>query len=77
MVMPGGMSGRQLAERLQKDDPSLKVIYTSGYSPGMAGKDIALLEGFNFLPKPYPPAKLAQVVREALDGKAPNGTAAT
>ena len=69
MVMPGGISGRQLAERLQKDNPALKVIYTSGYSPGMAGKDIALLEGFNFLAKPYPPSRLAQVVRECLDGK--------
>lgn len=69
MVMPGGMSGRQLAEQLKKDDPNLKVIYTSGYSPGMAGKDIALLEGFNFLAKPYPPTRLAQVVRECLDGK--------
>jgi two-component system cell cycle sensor histidine kinase/response regulator CckA len=72
MVMPGGMSGRQLAERLQQDDPGLKVVYTSGYSPGMAGKDIALLEGFNFLAKPYPPSKLAQVVRESLDGKPPS-----
>jgi two-component system, cell cycle sensor histidine kinase and response regulator CckA len=71
MVMPGGMSGRQLAERLQQDEPGLKVIYTSGYSPGMAGKDIALLEGFNFLAKPYPPRKLAQAVRESLDGKSP------
>jgi signal transduction histidine kinase/CheY-like chemotaxis protein len=71
MVMPGGMSGRQLAERLQKEDPALKVVYTSGYSPGMAGKDIALLEGFNFLPKPYPPGKLARVVRECLDGAKP------
>ncbi|HXR06525.1 MAG TPA: response regulator, partial [Candidatus Acidoferrum sp.] len=69
MVMPEGISGRQLAERLQKEDPALKVIYTSGYSPGMAGKDIALLEGFNFLAKPYPPSRLAQVVRECLDGK--------
>ena len=67
--MPEGMSGRQLAERLQAEDPGLKVIYTSGYSPGMAGKDIALLEGFNFLAKPYPPNRLAQVVRECLDGK--------
>jgi two-component system, cell cycle sensor histidine kinase and response regulator CckA len=74
MVMPGGMSGRQLAERLQQDEPGLKVIYTSGYSPGMAGKDIALLEGFNFLAKPYPPSKLAQVVRESLDGKSPGQT---
>ncbi len=71
MVMPGGMTGRQLAERLQKDEPALKVVYTSGYSPGMAGKDIALLEGFNFLAKPYPPSKLAQVVRESLDGAPP------
>jgi signal transduction histidine kinase/ActR/RegA family two-component response regulator len=69
MVMPEGMSGRQLAERLQAEDPGLKVIYTSGYSPGMAGKDIALLEGFNFLAKPYPPSRLALVVRECLDGK--------
>jgi two-component system cell cycle sensor histidine kinase/response regulator CckA len=69
MVMPEGMSGRQLAERLQTKDPGLKVIYTSGYSPGMAGKDIALLEGFNFLAKPYPPSRLAQVVRDCLDGK--------
>ena len=66
MVMPG-MSGSQLAERLQKEDPALKVIYTSGYSPGKAGKALALLEGFNFLPKPYPPSKLAQLVRECLD----------
>jgi two-component system, cell cycle sensor histidine kinase and response regulator CckA len=71
MVMPEGMSGRQLAERLHADNPSLKVIYTSGYSPGMAGKDIALLEGFNFLAKPYPPSRLALVVRECLDGKKP------
>jgi CheY-like chemotaxis protein len=68
MVMPGGMSGRQLADRLQGQDPTLKVIYTSGYSPGMAGKDIALLEGFNFLAKPYTPGRLALVVRECLDG---------
>jgi CheY-like chemotaxis protein len=73
MVMPEGISGRQLAERLQREDPALKVIYTSGYSPGMAGKDIALLEGFNFLAKPYPPSRLAQVVRECLDGKLDRG----
>jgi two-component system, cell cycle sensor histidine kinase and response regulator CckA len=69
MVMPEGMSGRQLAEQLLAQDPGLKVIYTSGYSPGMAGKDIALMEGFNFLAKPYPPSRLANVVRECLDGK--------
>ena len=47
--------------------PALKVVFTSGYSPGMAGKDISLLEGRNFLPKPYSIGKLAQFIREVLD----------
>ena len=33
----------------------------------MAGKDLALLEDCNFLPKPYPPTRLAEVVRASLD----------
>jgi PAS domain S-box-containing protein len=67
MVMPGGVLGGELAECLQEKCPSLKVIYTSGYSPGMAGKDTSLLEGRNFLPKPYSIGKLAKFVRECLD----------
>ena len=67
LVMPGGIMGSELAERLSSQSPRLKVIYTSGYSPGMAGKDASLLEGRNFLPKPYSIGKLAQFVRECLD----------
>jgi CheY-like chemotaxis protein len=67
MVMPGGIMGSELAERLSSQSPRLKVIYTSGYSPGMAGKDASLLEGRNFLPKPYSIGKLAQFVRDCLD----------
>ncbi len=67
MVMPGGIMGGELAERLLSQCPHLKVIYTSGYSPGMAGKDASLLEQRNFLPKPYSIGKLAQFVRERLD----------
>ena len=67
MVMPGGITGGELAAQLQARSPQLKVIYSSGYSPGMAGKDVSLLEGRNFLPKPYSINKLAQFVRECLD----------
>jgi DNA-binding NtrC family response regulator len=70
MVMPGGIMGSELAERLLSRSPNLKVIYTSGYSPGMAGKDASLLEGRNFLPKPYSIGKLAQFVRKCLDAPA-------
>ena len=64
MVMPGGVSGCQLAERLLAIEPSLKVIYTSGYSPGMVKKDHALLEGKTSW-RLYRPTKLLQTVRSS------------
>ena len=67
MVMPDGMSGRDLAERLMAQRPHLKVIYTSGYSSDVLGKEPALVEGVNFLQKPYDPRKLAEIVRNHLD----------
>jgi CheY-like chemotaxis protein len=69
MVMPGGVMGSELAEHVIRQCPHLKVIYTSGYSPGMAGRDSSLLENRNFLPKPYSIGKLAQIVRECLDAQ--------
>ncbi|HWN96243.1 MAG TPA: response regulator [Methylomirabilota bacterium] len=72
MVMPEGIMGGELAENLLAQNSRLKVIYTSGYSPGMAGQDMSLVEGRNFLPKPYSIGKLAKFVRECL--KAPEQT---
>ena len=68
MVMPHGMSGRELAEKLLAERPTLKVIYSSGYSLAVVGTDMVLQEGINFLQKPYHPRKLAQAVRDCLDG---------
>jgi len=70
LVMPGGIMGGELATRLIEKNPGLKVIYTSGYSPGMAGKDTSLLAGRNFLPKPYSIGRLTQFIRECLDAPA-------
>jgi PAS domain S-box-containing protein len=67
LVMPGGMTGRELAARLRADRPALKVIYTSGYSAEPTDHGEALVDGINFLRKPYRPDKLAQTVREQLD----------
>ena len=67
LVMPGGLTGREVGERLLAEDPALKVIYSSGYSPGLAGKDIPLLQGKTFLPKPYRASKLLEKLRECLD----------
>jgi len=51
--MPGGISGLQLARHLKADKPALQVVYTSGYSAEMAGKDLTLKDGVNYLAKPY------------------------
>ena len=68
MVMPEGMTGRQLADKLKAQNPGLKVIYSSGYSVDLVSEDgLELSEGLNFLQKPYHPQKLAQTVRSCLD----------
>jgi two-component system cell cycle sensor histidine kinase/response regulator CckA len=68
MVMPEGISGRDLALKIRKENAELKVIYTSGYSPELFGKDVGLDEQVNFLPKPYRMNTLALLVRQVLDG---------
>ena len=70
LVMPGGVSGHDLARRLLAEKTGLKVIYSSGYSLEMADRDAVLQEGDHFLPKPYTPEKLATMVRGCLDGGA-------
>jgi two-component system cell cycle sensor histidine kinase/response regulator CckA len=67
MVMPGGMTGKDLGERLLKEDPKLKVIYASGYSAEIVSNDFPLQEGVNFLTKPFQAHKLAQTIRNILD----------
>ncbi len=67
LVMPGGMMGRELGQRLLADKPQLKVIYTSGYNTETTDGNFALREGLNYLHKPYDPAKLAEIVRNCLD----------
>jgi PAS domain S-box-containing protein len=74
IVMPDGMTGQALAQRLRSEDPRLRVIYTSGYTAGMPGLEMANMEEQNFLPKPYRPAALLNIVRECLD-KAPRAPA--
>ncbi len=58
MVMPGGLSGRDLAERLTHGKPDLRGIYMSGYSVELAEKGPLSDLGAGFLPKPSTSARL-------------------
>lgn len=69
MMMPGGMSGKDLAERILEERPNLPVIYSTGYSLETVREGLELIDGKNFLPKPYPPAKLLKMIRESLGGQ--------
>lgn len=67
LVMPGGLSGLELAGRLRADQRGLKVILSSGYSAEIAGRELQLSEGEHFLQKPFTPRELLEAVRRSLD----------
>jgi CheY-like chemotaxis protein len=67
MVMPGGMTGSDLAGRLRDDRPTLKVLLSSGYSDEMLGESAHVRADANFLAKPFTPDELLAKVRACLD----------
>lgn len=66
VVMPGG-NGLELARRLQLRDPNLRVLFTSGYSTDVVGRELVLGDNQSFLPKPSTPAEMLCAVRACLD----------
>jgi CheY-like chemotaxis protein len=66
VVMPG-MSGRELAARLEKMLRETPIMFMSGYGQDAVGDHGVLPAGTLFLPKPFTPEVLAARVREVLD----------
>jgi signal transduction histidine kinase/CheY-like chemotaxis protein/HAMP domain-containing protein len=71
MVMPEGMSGVELAERLLAKQPKLKVIFASGYTVDDVSNEFLRKNNARFLQKPYTRTTLARAVRHSLDGIMP------
>ena len=69
MIMPDGMNGRELADKLRDDKPDLKIIYCSGYANNLPGKDSPLRHHEDFLEKPFEPVELLQKIRDCADAK--------
>ena len=68
IVMPDGMNGVELAERLRRNRPELKVIYTSGYLADLSREDITR-HSDAYIAKPFSLIELARLVRRTLDGE--------
>jgi PAS domain S-box-containing protein len=71
VVMPK-MNGQVLTQRLLELRPSMRVLFTSGYTANVIVHHGVLNEGVEFLPKPYSLERLARRVREVLDAPAVN-----
>ena len=67
LVMPGGVTGRQLGDILCAQRPGLRVVYTSGYSAEVIDQRLSLSPTRRFLPKPYTTDAIAACVRACLD----------
>jgi CheY-like chemotaxis protein len=70
MVMPEGVSGVELAEKLLAQRPDLKIIFSSGYTVDEISTGfLSRTNNARFIQKPYTRALLTKTVRQALDGK--------
>jgi PAS domain S-box-containing protein len=67
VVMPGGMSGPDLAHDAATLAPGLKVLFTSGFPSGRDDVDSWLQGDAKLLGKPYRKDELARALRETLD----------
>ena len=72
-IMMPRMSGLELAERLRRGRPGIKVLLTSGYTGDVVAQEGALNPSIPFLQKPFTVRTLALKVREVLDANAVAG----
>jgi len=66
--LPGGMTGRQLADRARELRPDLPVLFTTGYARNAIVHGGILDPGTHLLPKPFTYAALGDKIRALLDG---------
>ena len=70
VVLPGGVSGRVLADRVREKLPHLPVLFTTGYTQNAIVHQGRLDPNVHLLTKPYTQQELARKVRELLGKKA-------
>jgi signal transduction histidine kinase/CheY-like chemotaxis protein len=67
VIMPGGMNGKQLVDRIAEHHADLKVLFMSGYTDNVIARHDIIDDDINFINKPFAARKLLQLVRSILD----------
>jgi PAS domain S-box-containing protein len=67
VVLPGGMSGAELASEARRLRPGLRILYTTGYARDAIVHEGRLDPGIELVAKPFAFAELAARVRDVLD----------
>ncbi len=65
LMMPDGVLGHELAEKMKAANPNLRVLFTSGYSEDVLENSPAS-ERIQLLQKPYKPDELVQIIQSSL-----------
>ncbi len=69
IVLPGGMTGQDVANAVAKRRPAVKFLFTSGYAASAMDDGGRVAHGAELLSKPYTMRVLANRIREILDRK--------
>jgi CheY-like chemotaxis protein len=69
VIMPN-MGGSELADRITRRHPGIRVLFMSGHTDDAIIQQGVLKDGVQLLQKPFTPAQLARKVREVLDAQA-------
>lgn len=69
IVMPGGISGIELAQQVRQSLPDLPVLFTTGYTENTIINNYTLPQRSAIIGKPYRRQNLAVVIRDMLDSK--------
>ena len=72
VILPGTLTGKQVADAAQRQRPGLKVLFMSGYTENAIVHHGRLDPGVLLLSKPFRATDLARMVRRALAGNQPS-----
>ncbi len=65
--MPVAIKGRELADWIQAIGPRLRVVFPIGFREEVAGREMLLKAGQNFIPKPASAKQMLETARKFLD----------